>query len=1354
MKAAEAKTAATSAKRNNAFSSKESGDNFFAKDAQQDSFFSESFIEHSPVQRKLTVGKADDPYEREADAMAGKVVQRLSNNNVNGIPVQRKTAHTNDGISVIQNKCSACEQEEKLQTKEDENKAEEAVQLKPIFESNAEPTDDENNIQRKNKVQRKSGAEEETASSDIENRINASKGSGAALPDETRGQMEDSFSADFSNVRIHNDSASAQMSDDLEAQAFTHGNDIYFSEGKYDTKSSAGKELLAHELTHTIQQGESPQENLNLQPQDETDINQPTAPPAAIPQQNASSDPGNDPTASPVSQDPAMSTRDVISQQPLTSPVQQGTSPGATNNAIVSNQQPVSVGAIGNDNTNDLVSATGAGGAPAVQNADPAITPQLQSTQAAVPTTTPDLTGGDPGLLAFVQEISSEQLSLLSDADQHKAEMIMFAETLKQNVIGSIETEALLLESTYDQAINQVLQAASNNATTILTDRDQKIAATQTNADTESGNLLRMIGEKAQRIVTSSEADAIAAEREGETQAQRALSDSRTKATEAVAIGERKVAQYRSYNRAARIATVAREMASEMVHSLLQVGERIAAAVRKDAGQLAAKFRKEGTEALEYIFETQIKAQEKIDTERDETIDGLNKMIDDPIRQIQTSANDLVTKLVEEKQTVTQQIRQSALPVCAMIDERVVEACNLIDKETSDALVSLDDFATDFSQIERSAEQIAEARQQLDIYSNEFDAAMAGLVDGVEQYMEQEANTAVTSTCDNANQLINPITQTGVQFEANTVSSTTGVIQQMNDAVTESTADMHTAVTDTERELQQAVEQSVTEWQQELDEGIAEMRKKVDDGIAEMAGSLAGLAGKIDDKAEEIENESILSRIASWVGGIIVGFFGALWDLVKILLLIVLVILAVILVIAALILIIGGLAALLEVIAAVAAFITAFASVIGIIMEVLGVIGIVIGIAFAIYYIYLSITRDDLSDYERGKLAGRGIFEAVFAIFGGKIFAQLGKWVKGLGRGGEIAGEASKLAKLRSIITDEAQLERILARFGNSAERVETIIATFGNNAGRLEIALSSFGQDAAKLEGMLANFGNDAARLEAVLGQFGTDGARLEAALGSFGNDVSRLETALGHFGSDGARLEAALGSFGNNATRLETALGHFGNDGARLEAALGSFGNDATRLETVLGHFGNDAARLETVLGHFGNDAVRLERALGHFANDATKLESTLSKCSNNAEQVERLLGLTGNDGARLDNMLDHVGDANDLERFLNNGNPIWEGQFGPAPTEAAQAADFATANGGAAQPGYAGNRPYGNNGRDVQDMILPRKDAAGNPINYTEYDIHPRIPGVNRGAERVVLGGGNRYYTNTHYRSFTKF
>ncbi len=87
-----------------------------------------------------------------------------------------------------------------------------------------------------------------------ENGINASRGGGQALPDSLRSQMESGFGADFSNVRLHTDSRAAQLSQNINAKAFTYGNDIYFNRGQYNPTSNSGQHLIAHELTHVVQQ--------------------------------------------------------------------------------------------------------------------------------------------------------------------------------------------------------------------------------------------------------------------------------------------------------------------------------------------------------------------------------------------------------------------------------------------------------------------------------------------------------------------------------------------------------------------------------------------------------------------------------------------------------------------------------------------------------------------------------------------------------------------------------------------------------------------------------------------------------------------------------------------------------------------------------------------------------------------------------------------------------------------------------------------------------------------------------------------------------------------------------------------
>mgnify|MGYP001798186861 CR=1 FL=1 len=88
----------------------------------------------------------------------------------------------------------------------------------------------------------------------LEKMITESKGKGFAMPDELKSHMENKFGADFSNVRIHTDNQAIKMTQMLHAHAFTHGNDIYFNEGRFNPESDKGKELIAHELTHVVQQ--------------------------------------------------------------------------------------------------------------------------------------------------------------------------------------------------------------------------------------------------------------------------------------------------------------------------------------------------------------------------------------------------------------------------------------------------------------------------------------------------------------------------------------------------------------------------------------------------------------------------------------------------------------------------------------------------------------------------------------------------------------------------------------------------------------------------------------------------------------------------------------------------------------------------------------------------------------------------------------------------------------------------------------------------------------------------------------------------------------------------------------------
>jgi hypothetical protein len=87
--------------------------------------------------------------------------------------------------------------------------------------------------------------------------INSQRGAGQSLDDGMAAKAGGAMGQDFSGVTVHTDSSADNLSRQLGAKAFTTGSDIFFREGAYNPKSSEGQHLIAHELTHVVQQGAS-----------------------------------------------------------------------------------------------------------------------------------------------------------------------------------------------------------------------------------------------------------------------------------------------------------------------------------------------------------------------------------------------------------------------------------------------------------------------------------------------------------------------------------------------------------------------------------------------------------------------------------------------------------------------------------------------------------------------------------------------------------------------------------------------------------------------------------------------------------------------------------------------------------------------------------------------------------------------------------------------------------------------------------------------------------------------------------------------------------------------------------------
>lgn len=158
-----------------------------------------------------------------------EIVRSSSQNNI-------KTSATANSFSSskenVQRKCSQCEEEEKLQRKE--NCHDPGITVPPI----------------------------------VSHALDTS--AGKHLDENTHSFMGARFGYDFSNVKIHDDELAAKSAESINANAYTFGNDIVFNAGQYNSNSNSGKRLLAHELTHVVQQDSRQQEIPALQ-RDEKD---------------------------------------------------------------------------------------------------------------------------------------------------------------------------------------------------------------------------------------------------------------------------------------------------------------------------------------------------------------------------------------------------------------------------------------------------------------------------------------------------------------------------------------------------------------------------------------------------------------------------------------------------------------------------------------------------------------------------------------------------------------------------------------------------------------------------------------------------------------------------------------------------------------------------------------------------------------------------------------------------------------------------------------------------------------------------------------------------------------------------
>jgi hypothetical protein len=256
---------------------RKAGEGNFLGKSEQPAFFG------SVIQAKLSVSSPDDPQEKEADAMADRVM-RMPDTALVQTQIQEEEALVNRKEEDEENPqtsreentplCVGCAKKGTMQTKyasslfgQAADSMEEADYANDGLHADAEVQRKAINLHRSDVIQLSGrGPPAGLPHVSFEQNLSSSKGEGNALPETTRTFMESRFSADFGGVRIHTCEKAIQLSQTIHAHAFTHGNDIYFNQGKYNPDSFSGRKLLAHELTHTLQQGASQPKSQSASP--------------------------------------------------------------------------------------------------------------------------------------------------------------------------------------------------------------------------------------------------------------------------------------------------------------------------------------------------------------------------------------------------------------------------------------------------------------------------------------------------------------------------------------------------------------------------------------------------------------------------------------------------------------------------------------------------------------------------------------------------------------------------------------------------------------------------------------------------------------------------------------------------------------------------------------------------------------------------------------------------------------------------------------------------------------------------------------------------------------------------------
>ena len=1004
-----------------------------SRDKSEESFFG--------VQAKLNIGKPNDKYEVEADAVADKVTSKK----------ETKNSDTFFSASpVIQKK-----QNNESQEKEESGNE---IQEKPLAES-ITPA-----------VQLKAASDAPKANPDIEQKINSSKGSGSSLPENTKTEMESGFGNDFGNIRIHNDSNAVEMNKELGAQAFANGNDIYFNEGKFSPDSQNGKHLLAHELTHTVQQGgnkpviqQKEEEPNSSTVETETNKESKTAETTStetLPREkttetggNNGNNNGNAGANTSVENNPNTNSATNQANQSTTADTQNQSTTGATSENASGSTSETNSRSGGNSSVNQSTDAgTTSSDSSGGTSSSTTSTSETTSSSSGSSETTGGFASYDL-FLAYVEEKKQASTIYFTNKKQELTEGIN--EEKRKNK-ETVQTEIDRLNQTKRATLERINTSHDQTTNAINAKRDTEIQNARDVADAEIARVDQVILAKTELITTIAETKAETVISTGSEESTQALTTTSNNVRQVDAIIRQKQSQYSGKENAGDIVQAAWSSKPETVQKIQESGELISSEIVSHSIKLAENYRTEATNVSSEFSNKKQEAVNSIITRRDEIIKAVTDAAKESLNGLDEQTTTLKTELETSVSSQLAILEQISPKIDIELDEVLTASIAKVNKNEGVILQEIDKFKNDISEIYWYNEEVTAAQNDLgkaiDEHHTDVDKYITDVIKKAAD-VSTEFKTEFTSSMDNINSALSE-TANGYQESAENLKTET--INTIDENARTAETDTKTIADEVDAGLQEEVNKSETRWNTQFTEDVTNMRQTVSEALVQQTGILNQFSANLDEEFNR--SPSWWDAVTDFISGMASGFWEgitSLWDaLVNAMgTLIFWIIIAIIVIIILVLVFVVGIA---------------FA----VILKVLLVIGIIIGVLFAIYYFYRAFATEGLSPYERGRLFGRGLFEITLALIGAGVYTRLAGWIARIARISSIVARVGGLARFLRIVVLVEDVKAFIALLDRMADIERLILLMEKIKDVKALIKLLSSAPDVGRIIEALLNVG------------------------------------------------------------------------------------------------------------------------------------------------------------------------------------------------------------------------------------------------------------------------------------------